>query len=309
MKFSGSKAPLPPPCLRAPAPPREISPLRSQVSAFRFQASAFTLLEVLVAVTILAVMMTFLFNLLGSSVKLWETGNKRIEAAQAARVGLNIMARDLQNAFAGNMTSYTSSGTEVANIAPFKAIDSPSTALGLGGGAISSNGSQQLCGITLSGNATIPYNEFGYFNAFIANEDGISPMIGKRSYLVKKVDIDNVSTTGGNLFFRDTAPDATWYGDSTAFYPIIDNCLRMTLEYYGNASDPDGVPTWSSSWSPEDRLPLGVLVTVTVLDSRTAIKVAQLESGDPIASANSNVQRLITQGAVTMSRFIPLNRN
>jgi len=276
-------------------------------SVVKSSSSAFTLLEVLVATAVLALMMAFLFNLLGSSAKIWEIGNKKIEAAQAARVGLNIMAKDLKNAFAGNMTSYTSNGTAIYNIAPFQAIPTPTSALGVGGGAISTNGSQQLCGVTLSGNATIPYNEFGYLSVFINDANGIDPMIGKRCYLVKKV--DNVSTTGGNVFFRNTAPDNTWYTTSSEFYPLIDNCLQMKLEYYGNAGSATGAPGWTTTWTPNDRLPLGVLVTLTVLDSRTAEKVAQLTSGDPMASSDANVQRLITQGSVTMSRFIPFNSN
>ena len=81
-------------------------------------SAAFTLLEVLVATAVLALMMAFLFNLLGSSAKLWEIGNKKMEAAQAARVGLNFMASDLKNAFAGNMTSFTSTGNSTYNITP-----------------------------------------------------------------------------------------------------------------------------------------------------------------------------------------------
>jgi hypothetical protein len=52
-----------------------------------------------------------------------------------------------------------------------------------------------------------------------------------------------------------------------------------------------------------------VLVKVKVIDSRTAEKIAQLSSSDPAASGDANVQRLISQGSVTMSRFIPFNAN
>ena len=83
----------------------------------------------------------------------------------------------------------------------------------------------------------------------------------------------------------------------------------MKLEYYGNVGSATGAPGWTTTWTPTDRLPLGVLVTVTVLDSKTAEKVAQLASGDPMASSDTNVQRLISQGSVTMSRFIPFNSN
>ena len=48
---------------------------------------------------------------------------------------------------------------------------------------------------------------------------------------------------------------------------------------------------------------------VKVIDSRTAEKVAQVYQGDPAASSDADVERLIAQGSVTMSRFIPFNAN
>jgi type II secretory pathway pseudopilin PulG len=301
-------------------------------------SAAFTLLEVLVATAVLALMMTFLFNLLGSSAKLWEIGNKKIEAAQAARVGLNIMANDLKNAFAGNMTSYTANGTAMYNIAPFMALgNSTTTTMGLGGGSVSADGSQQIAGVTLSNNASIPYNEFGYMAVFVDNANGINPMIGDRYYLVKKLDSIGDNGSGGQFYFRNSIPDNSWYGSSTVFYPIVDNCIRLKLEYYGDEdlgdeNDPAYSPEWTGTWSPTnptDRLPLGVLVTISVIDSKTAVKIAAITKdpldGDDITAGlnaaagtgnisssstiNATIQRLISQGSVTMSRFIPFNSN
>ena len=265
-------------------------------------------------------MMVFLFNLLGTSTKLWETGNKRIEGAQAARVGLNIMARDLKNAFAGNMTSYTTNGTSIQNIAPFMAFgNNTTTAMSLGGGAVNAAGSQQIAGVTLSNNSSIPYNEFGFLSVFVNDANGSDPMIGDRYYLVKKV--DGVTTTGGDFYYRGNAT-AAWHSSSSDFYPITDNCIRLKLEYYGNSTSPTGTPGWTSTWSPQDRLPLGVLVTISALDSKTAEKIAVLSNLSPLseaditaglnaaagtASASNDIQRLISQGSVTMSRFIPFN--
>jgi hypothetical protein len=283
-------------------------------------------------------MMTFLFNLLGASAKLWEIGNKKMEAAQAARVGLNIMANDLKNAFAGNMTSYTTNGTAMYNISPFKAFgNSTTTTMGLGGGSVSADGSQQIAGVTLSNNASIPYNEFGYMAVFVDNANGINPMIGDRYYLVKKLDSIGDNGSGGQFYFRNSIPDNSWYGSSTVFYPIVDNCIRLKLEYYGDEdlgdeNDPDYSPEWTGTWSPTnptDRLPLGVLVTISVIDSKTAVKIAAITKdpldGDDITAGlnaaagtgnisssstiNATIQRLIAQGSVTMSRFIPFNSN
>jgi type II secretory pathway pseudopilin PulG len=304
-------------------------PASARWHVFRSRRSAaFTLLEVLVATAVLALMMTFLFNLLGSSAKIWEIGNKKIEAAQAARVGLNIMATDLKNAFAGNMTSYTTDGTAMYNIAPFMALgNTTTTTMGLGGGSVSANGSQQIAGVTLTNNSSIPYNEFGYMAVFLDEKDGRDPMIGDRYYLVKKLADVSTGKSGGDFYFRNTPPDLTWQNTSTVWSPIIDNCIRLKLEYYGNPTSPTGTPGWSSTWNPTnptDRLPLGVLVTISVLDSKTAEKIAILSNLSPLSADNitaglnaasgngttsGDIQRLISQGSVTMSRFIPFNAN
>jgi hypothetical protein len=262
-------------------------------------------------------MMTFLFDMVGSSARLWEIGNKKIEAAQAARVGLNIMAADLQNAFAGNMTSYTSNGTAVTNIAPFLAKDDPDNAIDLGGGAVNAEGSQQLFGVLSSGDTSQPYKEFGYLCVFIDDADGADSMIGDRYYLLRK--LANGSAAKGNFFLRSASDN--WADDSTDFNPVIDNCLRVTFEYYGNEESAEETPSWTSNgtWTPGDRLPLGVLVTVTVLDSRTAIKIADIKNNAALSEAEidsifqngapaDGVETLLRQGAVTMSRFIPFNR-
>lgn len=281
-------------------------------------SSAFTLLEMLVATAILALMMSFLFNLLGSSAKLWEVGNKKIEAAQSARVGLNIMANDLKNAFAGNMTSYSSSGTPIQNVAPFLAIQDPGDGdvMDLSGNAKSAEGSQQLYGVTSTGDTSDPFEEFGYLSVFLEEDDGNS-MIGNNYYLVRKM---AKGTAAGGSFFLRAASD-TWAEGSTDFSPVIDNCIRVTFQYYGNETLSNGTPDWtdSGSWIPNDRLPLGVLVTVTVLDSKTAIKVADIKGGTPLTKSEidsifkntapqDGLETILRQGAITMSRFIPLNR-
>jgi hypothetical protein len=289
-------------------------------------------------------MMTFLFNLLGSSAKLWEIGNKKIEAAQAARVGLNIMADDLKNAFAGNMTSYTTNGTAMYNISPFKVFgNSTTTAMGLEDSVckgINADGSQQIAGVTLTNNSSIPFNAFGFMAVFVDKLDGAYGMIGDRYYLVKKLDSISDNDSGGQFYFRNSQPDTSWYENSTKkteFYPIVDNCIRLKLEYYGDEdlgdeNDPAYSPEWTGTWSPTnptDRLPLGVLVTISAIDSKTAVKIAAITK-DPLDGAditaglnaaagtgnisssstiNATIQRLISQGSVTMSRFVPLNSN
>ena len=292
--------------------------------------SAFTLLEVLVATAVLALMMTFLFNLLGSSAKLWEIGNKKIEAAQAARVGLNIMAKDLKSAFAGNMTNYSSSGSTFYNIAPFIGVDSSNSAITgtLTGDASVALGSDQIFGVRLTSDSSNPYEQFGYQCVYVTKTDGFDNMRDKRYYLV----CQNIPDA---FYFKGSNPSSTWYNNpaSSQNYPIVDNCIRLKFSYYGNQTSltdqiiangtrsftPNG--TWSAN-ATTAHLPLGVLVTLSVIDSKTAEKIAAIKgntaltgpeidnglSSSPSATLTP-VERLISQGSVTMSRFIPFNAN
>ena len=293
-------------------------------------SSAFTLLEVLVATAVLAMMMTVLFNLLGASTKLWEIGNKKIEAAQVARVGLNTIASDLKNAVSANNTAQTSSGN-VTCIIPFVALGSnTTTSLALNsGGAANALGSQQMAGVLLTDNPDIPYNEFGYMAVYLNDPNGYDSMIGKRYYLVKQT--DDVGSTGGNVYFSGNVSNnwmsTTVSPQSGAYYPVVENCIRLKFNYYGNTTDSTGTPNWVPNWENSsgpivDRLPLGVLVTISIVDSRTATKLAALSNNSALsesditagldaAAGNGTVSdpipSLISQGSVTLSRFIPFN--
>jgi prepilin-type N-terminal cleavage/methylation domain-containing protein len=282
-------------------------------------SAAFTLLEVLVATAVLALMMTFLFNLLGSSAKLWEIGNKKIEAAQAARVGLNIMAADLKNAIAGNMTAYSSNGSTLQNYANFFATDSPPNTIGLGNAA-SSSGSHQIRFIASTSDPTDPINEIGYQCVYMTGNNSIG-MTPNRSFLVRK----RVAASSAPIFIRTNGSAPTspeWVpanggwdqnsGSWFSFQPIIENCIGLEFIYAyqnGNSVAWTTLPNANPTPNNYSVLPLGVLVKVTVIDSRTAEKIAQLSSSDPAASSDADIQRLISQGSVTMSRFIPFNSN
>lgn len=276
----------------------------------------FTLVELLVAMAILAMMLTFMFSMLSGSMSAWEIGNKRIEAAQTARVGLNIIANDMRRALADQQISYTANGTQITNTVPFWAVDNPSTTIDLGGGAQNAAGSQQLFGVLATGKTNQPYEEFGYLCAYLSEDDGTN-MAGKRYYLARK----SSTSANADFYLRGNATTA-FAGNSDAFSPIIENCIRLELSY-PETNNLGEINTnsfgFTKVWESRTKLPPGVLVSVWVLDSRTAAKLAALNSGpftaaqiDSVlstASPSDATQRLIKQGTVRMQRFIPLNRN
>jgi len=278
----------------------------------------FTLIELLVAMAILAMMLGFMFSMLSGSMMAFESGNKRIEAAQIARVGLNIIANDLRRALAAQRISYTSNGTQITNIVPFLAVESPAGAIDLGGGALNADGSQQLFGVLATGKTEQPFEEFGYICAYLPSDDGTN-MAGNRYYLVRK----SSTSTNADFYLRGNVT-ATFADNSQAFNPVIENCIRLELSYpqtnaAGDIDTSSGAFGFTKFWTSNSRLPAGVLVSIWVLDSKTATKLAAINNGPftalqigsitNTAAPASAAERLLKQGAVRMQRFIPLNKN
>ena len=285
----------------------------------RTPARGFTLVELLVAMAILAMMLTLMFSMLSGSMAAWEGGSKRIEAAQTARVGLNLIANDLRRAISSQQVSYTSNGTAITNTIPFVAIDTPTSTIDLGGGALNASGSSQIFGVLATGKTNQPFEEFGYLCAFLTSDDGVN-MAGNKYYLVRK----SATTANANFYLRGNATTA-FAGDSEALVPVIENCIRFELSYPKTNSsgiidtNASGTFGFTNTWASQTNLPPGVLVSVWVLDSKTATKLASLgttnltdvqidsiTNSTPPADATT---RLLKQGTVRMQRFIPLNKN
>ena len=284
----------------------------------RLPKKGFTLVELLVATAILAMMVGLMFSMLSGSMLAFESGNKRIEAAQIARVGLNIIANDLRRAIADQQISYTSNGTRIVNTIPFLAVDTPATTdtIDLEGAPVNAEGSQQLFGVLATGKTNQPFEEFGYICAYLGTDDETHNLAGKRYYLVRK----SSTTTEADFYLQGNAT-TNFAGGSDAFSPIVENCIRLELSYpqTNAAGDIDTAFGFSTVWTSKSRLPAGVLVSIWVLDSKTATKLAAINSGPLTALQIGSItntadptdatERLLKQGTVRMQRFIPLNKN
>ena len=282
----------------------------------RLPKKGFTLVELLVATAILAMMVGLMFSMLSGSMAAFESGNKRIEAAQIARVGLNIIANDLRRAIADQQISYTSNGTRIVNTIPFLAVNTPTDTIDLGGEPVNAEGSQQLFGVLATGKTNQPFEEFGYICAYLGTDDEARNLAGKKYYLVRK----SSTTTEADFYLQGNAT-TNFAGGSDAFSPIVENCIRLELSYpqTNAAGDIDTAFGFSKVWTSKSRLPAGVLVSIWVLDSKTATKLAAINNG-PLtalqigritntADPTDATERLLKQGTVRMQRFIPLNKN
>lgn len=279
------------------------------------KARGFSLIEMLVAMAVLTMLMTFMFGLLGGTMRLWEQGNNQVEAAQAARVGLSRLAEDLRGAMAGVAVGATPSGGSVTNVMPFFATNG-ATALPSGWSSSSfscSQGSDQIFGVRATGDRGDPYNEFGYFSAFVSDTNGFDSMRGGRYYLVRHVVRSAGKSATCDFYLR--APGSSWISSTSSGqrFPIMDNCVRIQFLYASNSGT---AVTWTPTWTSGTSLPMGVLATVMAIDSRTAERIAKLNNNGQLTTAQIEamtnnapttdpVSAQLRQGGVVMRRFIP----
>jgi prepilin-type N-terminal cleavage/methylation domain-containing protein len=287
---------------------------------------AFTLLELLVSITILSLMMAFMFTLISQTVATWEIGNRRIEAAQAARVGLNAIARDLQFAYAGNFTVVSPDNLpNQINIIPVFARSNITTLSENVGRIIPATNSDQIFAITSHGDlgtTNSPFQEVGFQCVFVQSLTGNVSIAGG-SYALVKHRVENVGSGTNtnakfNAFLRTSTstnwiitPGGAWIDQRQ---PIIDNCVRFKLSYAINSGSSI---IFTNSWTNQTSLPLGVLAEVTVLDSKTMARIRRIKGPNPLTTAeiasitntsaapSTPEERLLREGSVTMRRLIP----
>lgn len=69
-------------------------------------AKGFTILELLVAMAVLAILVVMLLGIVDSATKLWRGSESRVDSYREARAALSLLARDLQSAIPTTNTNY-----------------------------------------------------------------------------------------------------------------------------------------------------------------------------------------------------------
>ena len=287
----------------------------------------FTLLEMLTAIGVLSLMMVFMFSIVGQTMRAWETGRRRMEVSQATRIGMNLLDSELRYAFAGVFTNNGTNFTKVySNTAPFFA--GSNTLAGQSGSDYAFvPGSSTLFFITLIGphdpKTHVPFAEVGYFPTFVAKADGSYNMMGGTYALVRhgaSAGVNELDNANYQDFYYRKTVDTNWIkakANNNNRTPIVDNCIRMSLDF---ASNNAGAITWSSSWPSQTNLPLGVLVTLLVIDEKSAAKLKQVkQTTKPLTEQeidkatntdalgpNDVASRILREGVSVVRRFVPL---
>jgi prepilin-type N-terminal cleavage/methylation domain-containing protein len=286
-------------------------------------SAAFSLLEMLVAMAVLSIMMAFLFNLVAQTMRAWEGGSRQVEAAQAARLGLETIADDLQFAFGGSAVApgLTAGASGKTNIVPFFSTNNATTTLGLPSALPLAPSSGQIFAVAPLASASNVFHELGYVSVYVTRAsagEGYGTMRGRRYYLLRHaVHATNSSATGrGDFFYANVqAVDGQWLSEGTdavssgsgSRTPLIPNCYQLRLSYAANNG---GILSFSDQWTAGDRLPAGVLITAKVMDEKTAARIAVLQSNgltaaDVADGSATTVGRILREGTVEVHRFVP----
>jgi len=75
---------------------------RSRKRSAHYRAAAFTLLELLVSMSILAVLLVLLLSIVNGSTKLWKANENRVDSYREARAAVNMLANDLASLYASS---------------------------------------------------------------------------------------------------------------------------------------------------------------------------------------------------------------
>jgi len=275
--------------------------MKSNATRADSRRQGFSLLEMLVAMAVLSLMMVFLFNIVAQTIRGWEIGARRIDAAFAARVGLDYMARELQSSFAGDGVARRTDGAQgkVTNVAPFLALGT--NALLPGGAAARWQAAPESAKVFSVAPHTSHTNfpgEIGFFCAEITDPNGYNEMPFKSFYLV--MHRVRYSGAAAGFYFRNQAQN-DWVANGI-FNPLIPNCYKLELTYFTNNIESGVLEVVSGNWTNTQSLPAGVTATISVMDAKTAARVRDLER----QSADIEIiQRVREQGTVRASRFIP----
>ncbi len=93
--------------------PNSVHSVDGKPGRFRFaksvaavKKSAFSLIELLVAMAVLSLLVVMMLGLVDSATKLWRDSENRVDAYREARAALGIMSRDLRNVLATTNTNF-----------------------------------------------------------------------------------------------------------------------------------------------------------------------------------------------------------
>lgn len=240
----------------------------------------FTLVELLAALAILAMLMSIVFAVFNQASKAWIQAESRTENFQGSRMALDMMSRDIECAMVGSnknrqvrLMAFENSGSIMAGATgpyvfsvPFGAVTAPNDALFFVTQAQDSKGS-----------AFLDMAECGYYVIF--NSVTGNGMKGGTYYMCRHYLRSNDS--GWDIFQN---PNTWWTATTGSDTPLLENVVRLEFKYeYGDSTSAMGTSV-CQNWNlygggpplvdPTIALPRAVHIQMSILDRRYAAQLA-----------------------------------
>jgi prepilin-type N-terminal cleavage/methylation domain-containing protein len=303
----------------------------------------FTLVELLAAIAVLAMLLAVVFATFNQASKAWELAERRTEVFQDARLVVEQIAAEMESM----MTTNTPRLWATAQRIPFRALEGDETGgtQGLVTGSTSLAVTPPNDAIFFVSNRSDSQSqdpadlaEYGYFVVY-AKQDAITMQAGQYYLLRHRVRSDN---SGYDFFTNNGAANSgsAWF-DTPAIgtahkVPILDNVLRFELRYqYSDAGVSKVSEEWNGGGSATDgrtyRLPSAIHLRLSVIDRRYAGRLAAIiasqgwtdgipsaelykipnnEDGDDVNDlANEPLKNILREGLHTFYRTICLKTN
>ena len=283
-----------------------------------FWPGSFSLVEILAATGILSVMMTIMFGILQQTSAGWQAANRRVEASQVARLALDQIAADLENAVVVIQTNVrTPSSQQRTNYAyGFVHANAPrADALPATGTRISQPNDYIFVVTPYTPSLLLGAGdlcEAGYIPFLNNSRTNVLSMRPGRYYLLRHCPLSPQNVSGAGTFTTtlgfqptndfltnsskwETTPDRI---SQTSCFPIVDNCLKFDVEFFylDTAGKMTSSPTWGrpstntvGGWDglPQGArpgLPTGAVITLCVVDDRTAERIWRLRGTNALRS-------------------------
>lgn len=248
----------------------------------------FTIVEILVAMSVFAVLMLIIMQIFGSLQNVWTTTSKRTQTAQNANMIMNMIAADLQSAYYNADASADSSWCYYQNSVELGGTDKPVWFI------TSRQKSVQATGSSLV--------QSGYWLEDATRDEAELKVL--KNLTISNVKYDGISTDTASLYNHKTAkePDSklrTVHSDLSKIATLVDdNIVSLKVTPYVKKINPEnGEISWDNSGTCT-RLPAYVEIELKLLDDDPTVRAAYKE-------ADSGEREKMVR---TYTRVIEINR-
>lgn len=288
--------------------------------------ASFTLVEILTATAVLSILFTIMFGILQQTSLGWQAANRRVEASQAARLALEQIAYDLENCVVVRRINEPVPGsTNTTNQAyGFSFFNAPSTPTWV---AQSISRPNDMIFVVTPARSSLRTSgedlaETGYVPIYLSQP--ASGGMGFGNIRTGRYALMQHRPTTNGAPLNDFMTRAAWWetpginfgGQVANFFPIVDNCVGFDIQFsYTNANgqrvpqttnnwgrpniDAGAVPgrRWTGNPNGVDGLPYSAIITLCVVDERTAERIYRLDTNGLGETAISSLVAAVTNPA------------